>query len=170
MKSLKLALFAAMAPAVLFSAEFLPNAKWNTKAPASVELKQEKTLTFQMPKTETALKFINFHGNFNAPVDLSKLEKVSLKLKGNVAIPVGLSFFCGGGYYQTAWSNAKTGKEETVIEFAREAFSNYKTPDLTQAKLLIVNLGLWACDTTKQDMEITISSIDIVPAPAASNK
>ena len=40
MKSLKLALFAAMAPAVLFSAEFLPNAKWNAKAPASVELKQ----------------------------------------------------------------------------------------------------------------------------------
>ena len=32
MKSLKLALFAAMTPAILFSAEFLPNAEWNAKS------------------------------------------------------------------------------------------------------------------------------------------
>lgn len=173
MKFFKLVLFTAMMPTVLFVAlplsglDLIRELDWKDNGVLKVERKNDygrMRLSFKLPKTETPLKFINCTGFFREMRDISDIKqlKISARTNSGQKIHLGVSFPCTGGYFQTAWSHGTTGAELRKFSFEKTTFSNLRNPELKSAKGMILNLGLFSCDTSKDDVVLEITELELV--------
>ena len=164
----------------LYGLDLIRELDWKDNGNLKVERKEEggrMRLIFTLPKTEEPLKFINCTGLFSKVRDISDFNqlKISARTVAGQKIHLGVSFPCTGGYFQTAWSRGTTGAAIRGFQVEKTAFSNLRTPDLKESRGMILNFGLFSCDTTKGDLVLEISELELsggnddflIPRPTA---
>lgn len=176
-----LCIYAAIAIAApLHGLDLLSELEWQDNGSLHVEKVSGEggtRIIFTLPRTAEPQKFINCTGRFDGIRDIGGFTslKITARTISGQKIPIGVSFPCSGGYFQTQWSHGTTGAANRDFVFARDSFGKLRDPDLSQARGMILNFGIFGCDTSKADLTLEITEMELsgendgflIPRPAA---